>query len=246
MRFMVAIVLVFVLITFHSQANAITIEFLEDTYTFSDEEREVIQSIADATEIEVRELLPALDEDLVLIVTAGKYVIAHTGEGGMALAAGRVQWTVDPERAGGVVTIAKAQLRHTLYHEFHHLVRGWLIQGGRPKTSFMVGVVSEGMATAFARDFSGEKVPWGKYPDDVEDWVSELQDLATAAQYNEWMFLHPDGRQWIGYRAGTYLVDRATKASGKTAVEMVTTPADEVIELGVLSKNSAEPESGQF
>jgi len=102
-------VLVFVLSTFLSPANAVTIEYLEDTYTFSDEEREVIQTIANTTEIEVRELLPALEDDLVLIVTAGKYVIAQTGEGGIALATGRVQWMVDPERAEGVVTIAKAE-----------------------------------------------------------------------------------------------------------------------------------------
>ncbi len=219
-----------------SHVHAVTVEFQDENYEFTVEERDVVQSIADDTEIEVRKLLPSLDTDIVLVVSSSKYVIDITGEGGMAMSAGQVLWTVDHERPGGVIGIANAHLRHTLFHEFHHLVRGWLIEGGMPKNSFMVGVVSEGMATAFARDFSGEDAPWSKYPDDVDGWVYELQSVATGDRYAEWMFLHPDGRKWIGYRAGTFLVDLAMEATGKNSADLVNVSADEIIELGKLPR----------
>lgn len=233
MRTEVRVAVALLLTALGPSAHAVTVQFQDEPYQFSKEERSVIREIANATEAEVRKLLPALDDELTLVVVSGKNVIEQTSEGGVALAPGTVLWTLDHERSGGAIAIARAQLRHTLFHEFHHLVRGWLIEGGKPKTSFMDGVVSEGMATAFSRDYSGEMVPWSVYPpDDVESWVDQLQNLPAGAQYGEWMFLHPDGRQWIGYRAGTYLVDRATKASGKTSIDLITIPADEVIELG--------------
>ncbi|WP_421841559.1 DUF2268 domain-containing putative Zn-dependent protease [Marinobacter algicola] len=56
--------------------------------------------------------------------------------------------------------IARAQLRFTLFHELHHLMRGWVVYGGAPRTSFMDGVVSEGLATVFERDVGGRETPW--------------------------------------------------------------------------------------
>lgn len=45
------------------------------------------------------------------------------------------------------------------------------------------------------------------------------------------MFRHPDGRRWIAYKVGTYLVDRAVRASGKTPAELVVTSTRELVEL---------------
>ena len=36
-----------------------------------------------------------------------------------------------------------------------------------------------------------------------------------------WMYRHPDGRRWVGMRAGTYVADQATRRSGKSAAELV-------------------------
>src|SRR5207249_1562042 len=105
----------------------------------------------------------------------------------------------------------------------------WLANGGQPRTSFMDGVVSEGLATAFERDFGGRRPPWGEYPEDVRQWVSELLDLPSSAPYHQWMFQHPDGRRWIGYRAGTYIADRAIAASGRSAAELVLVATDEIL-----------------
>jgi len=216
-----------------TSALAVTIQYPNKKgYQFTDEERKTIQLIADTTEKEVRKLLPTLDDELVLQVRAGKFVIEETGELGGALSPGTVSWTVDSDRSEGVIAIINARLRHTLFHEFHHLVRGWLMVGGNPMTSFMDGVVSEGMATVFARDFSGCSAPWTEYPEDIDNWVEELKALpATGARYDHWMFRHPDGRKWIGYRAGSYLVDRAIKASNKSAADLILKPTGVILEL---------------
>ena len=97
----------------------------------------------------------------------------------------------------------------------------------------MDGVISEGMATAFQRDFAGSDPPFEEYPSDVSSWVEELMALGPGARYDHWMFDHPDGRQWIGYRAGTYLVDLAIRKSGRSAAELVATPTDEIISIAL-------------
>ena len=121
---------------------------------------------------------------------------------------------------------AERELRATLLHEFHHLVRGCC--GDAQFTSFMDHVITEGMATVFERDVAGVDPPWGKYPDEVADWVTELMALPTYPPRGQWMSRHPDGRRWIGFKVGTYLVDQAIRASGKSAAELASTPTDEI------------------
>lgn len=97
--------------------------------------------------------------------------------------------------------------------------------------SFMDTVISEGMATVFARDSAGVATPWSDYSGEVADWSDEIRNLEPGFNYSEWMFSHPDGRRWIGYAVGTYLVDLAVAASGKTAAELATTSTGEILEL---------------
>jgi hypothetical protein len=205
-----------------------------DCRLFPDEARVAIYEVCASTEPEIRLLLPTLPQSIELAVQTGTSVIPETGEVGMAEAIGRVRWTVDPSRPGGVVDITRTQLRFTLFHELHHMVRGWVVNGDYPLTSFMDAVVSEGLATVFERDFAGRRPPWGEYPEDVSEWVAELLSLPVSAPIAHWMYQHPDGRRWIGYRAGTYIVDRATAASGRSAAELVLTTTNEILRIAEL------------
>jgi Predicted Zn-dependent protease (DUF2268) len=213
------------------QQHDITVEFhVAEGHNFSRAERRAIQTVADSTTIEVRRFLPALPPDLVLKVQAGKQGTPETGETPSTLQPNIVLWTVDPNRAGGVVATVRSELRPTLFHEFHHLVRGATAQ---PR-SLMDWVIAEGMATAFERDFAGARPPWGAYPDNVMDWVNELRALPpTTGWDNRLMILHPDGRRWIGYKSGTYLVDRAARSSGRSSASLVSTPTDSVIRMAL-------------
>jgi hypothetical protein len=207
----------------------------DDRRFFSLEARRVIHEVCEATEHEVRALLPGLPEVIELAAQTGTFVIPETGELGTAWSPRRVNWTVDPTRTGGVAAIARTELRATLFHELHHLARGWTVRGGTPRAHFVDGVISEGLATAFERDFGGRRPPWGDYPPEAAAWVTELLALPLAASYQQWMFQHPDGRRWIGYRAGTYLADRAIAASGRSAAQLARTSAREILQLSGLS-----------
>jgi hypothetical protein len=211
--------------------------FVIDGHELSTEERQLIESIADSTAREVKKLLPALALPVRLRVQAGREeeVIPETGENGNANApAGPVVWTVVPTRPGGVAKIARTQLRSSLFHELHHLVRRKGVE-----RSLMEVAISEGMATAFERDFAGAAAPWGHYPPDVSAWVEELRDLPATAERKHWLFRHPDGRRWVAYKAGTYLVDRAMCASGKSSAELASSSSAEVLSLAS-SSNDAE------
>ena len=210
---------------------------LEDseTYTFSDDERRVILSIAEAALAEIDSNLEGVPDRIELVVKTGKWVIPQYGVNGAALAPNRIGWTVDPDHQDSVITRARAHLRSSLFHEAHHLARGWTFEDNAFLGEGMIAAaVSEGLATAFERDVAGGQPMWGQYPEDeVALWVEELLDVSGRDQhaYQDWMFRHPDGRWMIGYRAGTFIVDRAMAASGKTAAELVSTPTDEILEL---------------
>lgn len=192
----------------------------------------VVRGIATQAVAEVSKLLPGLSGDVALAVIPDGRVIPETGEVGASVSPGLIEWHVDPSRPEGITGVAERELRFTLFHELHHQVRGWVMQGGEWPTTFMEGPVCEGLASAFERDAAGRRAPWAEYPPEVENWVNELLALPLRSSYREWMFQHPDGRRWIGYRAGTYIADRAIKRSGLSAAQLVTTPTAKVLQLG--------------
>jgi hypothetical protein len=196
------------------------------TYAFTPMERRTIARIASETAAEVRRHLPALPAQLTLHVDSGKDVIPELGATATPMPPDWVAWIVDPDRPEGVVKIAEAHLRGALFHEFHHLVR----LNAMKVTTLMDSVVLEGLATAFERDFAGMSYPWGQYPADAAQWVDELMTLPPETNTGDWLAkTRPDGRRWIGYKAGTYLADRAMKQMNRTSAELATTPTDVIL-----------------
>jgi len=153
------------------------------------------------------------------------------GYGASALDKRTVGFVIEPAPPDVIEKVLDVHLRHALYHECHHLVRGWVKHGGRPPHHFIDGVVCEGLASAFERDAAGYDAPWCQYPDNASAWVDELLALSARADYRHWMFQHPDGRQWIGYKAGVYIADRAIERSGFDAAQLASVPAERIIEL---------------
>jgi hypothetical protein len=204
--------------------------YIVDGYRFSSADRRAIQQIADATAIEVRQLLPALPARLTLRVRAGKKVMPETGASGESNSPDVVYWTVDPGHQGGVSAIVKTYLRQTLFHEFHHLVRG-STAGIGIGTTFFERAITEGLATAFERDFASGTVPWGAYPEDVAMWVAEIRGWSSDASREAWLSRHPERRRWLSYKVGTYLVDRAMNASGRSSADLVSVSTDEILRM---------------
>ena len=220
--------MLFCLLSSACAANGrVDFEYREVAHTFSRAERRTIERIAEDTVAEVRQLLPALPDRLVLRVDADDNVSEVTFATAAAVVPNRLYWSVDPERGDGVAATAETHLRPMLFHELHHLVRYTQLEG----MSLMDEVISEGMAAAFERDYAGARYPFSDYPDDVASWVTELMVLRPSADRDRWLFRHPDGRRWIGFRAGTFLVDRAMDASGLSSADLATTATAEVLEL---------------
>lgn len=209
----------------------------DDRRFFSPDTRVAICKVCDVTETEVRTLLPTLPAMVELAAQTGSFVMPETGEIGSAATPVRVNWTVDPSRPGGVAAVVRAQLRFTLYHELHHIARGWVFRGGAPRTSFMDGVVSEGLATAFERDAGGRLPPWGQYSQEAPALVAELLQLPLNAPYKQWMYRHPDGRRWIGYQAGTFIADQAIASSRLSAADLVLVPTNEILRMAGIDES---------
>ena len=198
------------------------------------EERRETQRIADDAFRDARAELEGLPARLTLIVRWGSDVIPETGESGTASYPGNVMWTVDPARDVGQ-TIRK-ELRPSLIHELHHLARASRLRS----VTLLDQVVTEGLATAFERDVAKIEPPWAAAP--PEAWTTEILALPPATEIDPWMRTHPDGRRWIGMRVGTAIVDRATRASGKSAASLVFATTDEVLRLaGALSVTAPAP-----
>lgn len=203
--------------------------YIHDGYTFSRAEQRAIRTVAQAAARDARLLLPDLPSHLIVRVNPGRKVIDEIGSSSDHSAPNVVHWMVDPSRPGGATGTAHAHLRAALFFHFHRLVR---LKYQRDVT-LMDHVISLGMATAFERYGGGRTYPWGQYPDNVEAWVAELMAQAPTENPNRWMFRHADGRRWVGIRAGTYLVDRAIRASGKSAAELVSLRSAEVLRLAL-------------
>lgn len=204
--------------------HEVSVTFHDADYQFSDAERDAIQTVADAAAADVRRSLPTLPRKLAMQVHAGKQVVAETGETGYSVQPNIVNWTVDPGHSEGVMAIARTQLRTSLFEFLHRLVRRQTVA----TRTLMDDVVTDGMAIAFARDFSGAASPWGVYPDSVIKSVNELMALPPNAQRE---YLQSSSPRWLWFHVGTYLVDQAVRSSELSPAQLVTRPAADVLRM---------------
>lgn len=208
----------------------ITVQFCRNADAINESARTLAAHICGRVGTELGRLLPDLPHEITLCCSLGGNVIPQMGYGASALDRQTVTFVIEPAPPDVVEKIIDTHLRHALYHECHHLVRGWVKRGGRPPRHFIDGVVCEGLASVFERDAADYAAPWCAYPDNAMSWVNELLALPTWADYRHWMFHHPDGRRWVGYKAGAYISDRATERSGFDAVQLVSVPSEHIIE----------------
>jgi hypothetical protein len=209
-----------------SRSDTTVIFYKGAGYEPSWRDRAAIRSIAERTVTELRTTLPLPPSEIIVRVMPDR-LANESGNSGNSAQPNVVYWRVDPTRAEGVRQIAAAHMRAVLFHEFHHLVRAQ----SEPYFTLMDKVVSEGLATAFERDFAHARVPFGEYPPEAGEWLRELQAVRPGERDAPWMSRHPDGRLWIGYKVGTYLADRAMQRSGKSSAELARMPAGQVLAL---------------
>jgi len=159
------------------------------------------------------------------------------GVTGQAYAPGKVQIEFSSVFPGGISAAAQKALTSTVFHEFHHLDRGWTIQENKFGPGIPIAAVNEGLAAVFSEEYTGEYFEAAyAYPDDADKWLEEILALPRNADYSTWMMgVHPDGRNSIGYRVGRYIVHQASAHSGKSVLELSSLTPEEILRLAQAS-----------
>lgn len=218
------------------ESKRLNIVFEEGTDNFTELEKKLATDILTGSEKEVRKLLPKLPKGIKVIIEVVDWDIAEVGG-----VTGRAESNSPPlvmiqvsnKFPGGIVSAINAGLRSTIFHEFHHLSLGWAIKDNRFVPEIPIAAAIEGLAEVFAEEYTGVVFEENQVPEnvDVDAWVKEILALPKNADYQKWMFQHPDGRTSIGYRTGNYLVGQAMLNSGKTILELSLLSPSDLLEL---------------
>jgi tetratricopeptide (TPR) repeat protein len=208
----------------------------EAPFKFTLEDKQLIDSIIIQSEKEIRALLPKLTENIRLVVTIIDRNIDEVG--GVTGRAethmpGEILVEISNVFPGGIKEAAKTALASTLFHEIHHIYRGWAIRDNKFGPGISNAMVNEGLAVAFSEIYTGDLTDGNSYTDDADNWVKEILLLPLDASYAQWvMGEHPDGRTYIGYRAGNYLIHKTMEKSKMNILELSELSPNEILKIG--------------
>jgi hypothetical protein len=212
--------------TIFGQSNintGLSFKFIDIKENFTKVEKELIVKSITQSEKKIRLLLPSLPKDiLVSIHFTNKDFKKNGGVNGRAERNFPAEVVIEVSNAyqGGVSEAIKTGLIPVIYHEFHHLARGWAIQDNKHDIEIYIAAVNEGLAIVFSEIYTGVFLPWNKYPNNVDQWVKEIISLPKKSNYRSWMFQHPDGRMGIGYKVGNFIIREAMAKSNKDILKL--------------------------
>jgi len=213
----------------------VDVVFQEDSLKFTESQKVFIREVISNSEEEVRNLLPNLPDSIKVIVENVDWNLDIVNG-----VTGRTETNHPPlvlvqisnNYQGGVIDSVYQGIKSTIFHEFHHLSRGWAIQDNKFGPGISNAMVNEGLAVAFTEIYTGNIIDVNSYPEEADNWVKEILALPPDASYAQWvMGEHPDGRTYIGYRTGNFLARRAMNISGKNILELSSLMPNEIIEL---------------
>ena len=218
-----------------SSITNVDVVFQEDSLTFTESQKVFIREVISNTEEEVRKLLPNLPDSIQVIVGNVDWnldlvngVTGRTETNSPPL----VLVQISHNYKGGVIDSVYQGIKSTIFHEFHHLSRGWAIQDNKFSYGIPNAMVNEGLAVVFTEVYTGNINEVNAFTDEADNWVKEILALPLDASYSDWvMGEHPDGRTYIGYRTGNFLVRRAMNNSGKNILELSNLMPNEIIKL---------------
>jgi len=202
----------------------VDVVFQEDSLKFTESQKVYIREVISNSEAKVRDLLPNLPDSIKVIVENVDWNLDIVNG-----VTGRTETNYPPlvlvqisnNYKGGVIDSTYQGIKSTIFHEFHHLSRGWAIQDNKFSYGIPNAMVNEGLAVAFTEIYTGNINDVNAYSDEADSWVKEILALPLDADYAQWvMGEHPDGRTYIGYRTGNFLARQAMKKSGKSILEL--------------------------
>ncbi|MCZ6752194.1 MAG: DUF2268 domain-containing putative Zn-dependent protease [Acidobacteria bacterium] len=165
------------------------------------------------------------------------YVIPETGDSGIAFGQDWVHMAIDPARRKDEVRrIITTITPSTIYHEMNHISRN---KHFGSEKSLLDAIVSEGLATVFAEEqWLAFKAPWGQYNEkELKPFLKVLRREKNNKKFSrdEWLFGRGNKPKWLGYKLGSYLIERAKdRNEGLTALGMTTKKTEEIVRLSKL------------
>lgn len=213
----------------------VNVVFQEDSIKFAENQKEFIREVIYNSVTEVRKLLPKLPDSIKVVVENVYWDLDLVGG-----VTGRTETNSPPlimvqisnNYQDGVIDSIHPGLKTAIFHELHHLSRGWAIQDNKFSYGIPNAMVNEGLAVVFTEIYTGNINEVNAYTDEANSWVQEILELPLDASYSEWvMGEHPDGRTYIGYRTGNFLVRKAMTKSGKNILELSELMPEEIINL---------------
>jgi uncharacterized protein YjaZ len=157
---------------------------------------------------------------------------SENGVSGRAQAPGEIVAQVSNQFVGGAFAAIEAGLECHLYHELHHLYKGWTVEKNKYGPEIYVKAVIEGLAIVFTEQTCGSALDFYIQDKDevLEVWLKEVMALPKDASYTHWMYKHPDGRQGIAYRVGRYVIYKAMAKSKLDIVELSKLTPEQILE----------------
>ena len=205
-----------------------------DAHAFTEAERAQIEAIVlEAYAVTKADFRQLPDQVAVRVDPISRPIVDTLGGvAGRAERPGESVLELSVTYPGGVSAAAESGLMRAALHEFHHLAHGWTIEGNRFGPGIDIATAVEGLAEAYSEHYEGS---YGTYPalDDAtySAWATEVRALPWNADYGQWMFAHPDGREAIGYRTGAELVRRAMARSGLDIIAISAASPEDIWEM---------------
>ena len=203
--------------------SGLNIVFEESIDKFTNNQKVLIDSIIVGSEKKIRSLLPTLPKDIKVTVSiTNENVDQIGGVNGRTERNSPAEVVVEISKVfpGGITNAIERTLTALIFHEFHHLSRGWAIYDNKYDQGISIATINEGLAVVFSETYTGVKLSGNGYSNVTKKWVEEIISLPKNANYGTWMFQHPDGRTAIGYRTGNFVVRQAMRNSGKDILEI--------------------------
>ena len=209
-----------------------------DKLKFKQADKIKIKKITNSTIEKVKQPMPELSDSIQFnIFIIDRDLSMVNGTTGRADRTNEIEISFSSSYEGGLDKAIDDGFAVTLFHELHHTVRGWTIYGNKFSQGIDIAIINEGLADVFAEIQAGH--PHSSYSNDVDfdSWTKEILALPKNANYGEWMFAHPDGREAIGYRTGAYLIKKAMRSSGKSILELSEMSVKAIYEIAGYQQN---------
>lgn len=190
---------------------------------FNTEQKSRIKEITLNVIKKVEKSFPSLSKNINFnFLMVNRDLTVANGVAGRADRVDSIEIIISSIYEDGVSKAIEDSLERTLFHEIHHIIRGWLVLENKFGHGIDIAAINEGLAEVYAELESGHLHSNYTESPNFDAWTKEILALPVSAhgKYAEWMFQHPDGRQAIGYRTGNWIVKKAMAASGISIIEL--------------------------